>query len=178
MEIRVVQRRKEWGEELQEYATNKVQHLSRYYDAIISVDIVFDVERERQICELMAHLARKKIVKARGESGEMRASIDGAIDKLKEQLRRYKSKLREHKHLRDKAIPEADVGLDSWPSVPGLQIRRTLPTVRKPMTPEEAALHLDSSSRGFLVFMDSERQKFSIIHRLGDGTYELIEPQY
>lgn len=178
MEIRVVQRRKEWGAELQEYATNKVQHLSRYYDAIISVDIVFDVERELQICELMAHLARKKIVKARGESGDLRASIDAAIDKLKQQLRRYKSKLREHKHVREEPAPQDEAGLDSWPSAQSPRIRRTLPLARKPMTPEEAALHLDSSPRGFLVFMDTERQKFSVIHRLDDGTYELIEPQY
>jgi putative sigma-54 modulation protein len=178
MEIRVVQRRKEWGFELQEYATDKVQHLSRYYDAIISVDIVFDVERERQICELMAHLARKKMVKARGESSDLRASIDSAVDKLKQQLRRYKSKLREHTHVREEQTPQSEASPDSWPSDQAPRIRRTLPVVRKPMTPEEAALHLDSSPRGFLVFMDAERQKFSVIHRLDDGTYELIEPQY
>lgn len=178
MEIRVVQRRKEWGAELQEYATNKVEHLSRYYDAIISVDIVFDVERERQTCELMAHLARKKIVKARGESNDLRASIDAAIDKLKQQLQRYKSKLREHTHLREEQIPQDEVAPDSGASAQAPRIRRSLPLVRKPMTPEEAVLHLDSSPRGFLVFMDAERQKFSVIHRLADGTYELIEPQY
>ncbi len=178
MEIKVVQRRKEWGDELQMYVVGKVQHLSRYYDGVISVDIIFDAEGERAICELVAHLARKKIVKAREESIEMHAAVDGAIDKLKRQLGRYKSQLREDTHHRGKRNAQPEMILEELSDTQRLRIRRTTPLWQKPMTPEEAALRLDSSPRNFIVFYDSERQKFSVIHRLKDGSYELIEPQY
>ena len=178
MEIKVVQRRKGWGDELQEYVVAKVQHLSRYYDGVLTVDIVFDAEGERQICELVAHLARKKIVKASEESAEMRAAVDGAVDKLKRQLGRYKSQLREDTHHRGKRSAQRAMAPEEMLDAQGLRIRRTRPLWQKPMTPEEAAIKLDSLPRDFIVFYDSERQKFSVIHRLKDGSYELIEPQY
>lgn len=178
MEIKVVERHREWGAELRDHAIAKVQHLSHYYDGIISVDIVFDLAGERQSCELIAHLARKKIVKAREESAEIYAAIDGATAKLKRQLRRYKSRLRDNKRVREPVALAAEPGPEDGATELAPRIRRTPLSLSKPMTPEEAILKLDSSSGVFLLFLDAERQKLSVLWRLDDGNYELIEPEY
>jgi putative sigma-54 modulation protein len=95
MKINVVERHMEVSDALRSYVISKVEGLERYFDGIISVDITMDVEKDRQIVELVAHLIKKKILKATGESNDMYISVDGAVDKLKRQLRRYKSRLRE-----------------------------------------------------------------------------------
>ena len=177
MEIKVVERHREWGAEIRDHAIAKVRSLSHYYDGIISVDIVFDLAGERQSCELIAHLARKKIVKAREEADEIYAAVDGAAAKLKRQLRRYKSRLRDNKRARD-PVPAAELGPEDGAAELGPRIRRTSLSLNKPMTPKEAVLKLDSSPQGFLLFLDAERQKLSVLWRLDDGNYELIEPEY
>ena len=95
MKIRVAERHMEASQALRDYAISKVEALERYFDGIVSVDIIMDVQRERQIVEMVAHLIKKKIAKTTTESNSMYASIDEAVDKLKSQLRRYKTRLKE-----------------------------------------------------------------------------------
>lgn len=158
---------------LRDYAVSKVEGLSRYFDGIISVDIIMDVEKERQIVEMIAHLIKKKIVKATEESPDMYTSIDAAVNKLKTQLRRYKGRLKD-KRLYNKEIS----GEERSEREDQRRIIRTELFLKKPMTPEEAVIQLESFQRDFLIFMDSEQDKLCIMHKRSDGNYELIEPKY
>jgi len=173
MKITVAERHMQASEALRSYAVNKVEHLSHYFDRIISVDIVLAAEKERQICELVAHLIQKKIAKASAEADDMYAAIDASVDKLKKQLRRYKDRLKEKRPKGKLDAPPEESDHRSPEFI------RTQVYVMKPMTPEEAILQLESyQKRDFLVFMDAERNALSILHRLADGQYELIEPRY
>jgi len=171
MKITIAERHMQVSEALRTYALTKVEHLSRYFDRIISIDVVLDSQKERQICELVAHLIKKKVIKASAEADEMYAAIDAAVDKLKKQLRRYKSRLKE-KRSKGRDV-EAPPQTDSQG-----ELLRTQLFLKKPMTPEEAILQLESYEKDFLIFMDSERGALSVLHRLSDGRYELIEPIY
>lgn len=179
MKIRVSERHMAESEALNQYATEKVEALSRFFDGIVSVDIVMDVEKERQIVEIVAHLVKRKVVKARAESDDMYASIDEAVDKLKQQLKKYKDQLREKRsarqavaQARQRAIAEAQPPSED-------NITYTKVYLRKPMTLEEARLQLESSAeRDFLIFVDAETQELQILYRHKDGRYELLEPVY
>ncbi|MFB6214825.1 MAG: sigma 54 modulation/S30EA ribosomal C-terminal domain-containing protein, partial [Candidatus Bipolaricaulia bacterium] len=48
---------------------------------------------------------------------------------------------------------------------------------KKPMTPDEASMQLDSYQQDFLVFVNSNKDQVNIIYRRDDGKYGLIDPQ-
>lgn len=161
------------SEALRRHVVSKVEHLDRYFDGIISVEVVLESEKARQICELVAHLIRKKVLKASAEAQDMHAAVDNAIDKLKTQLSRYKSRLKENRpKTKAKEIPLEG---DHQPR----ELQRVQVFLKKPMTPEEAILQLESyQKKDFLIFMDAEREALSVLRRLSDGRYELLEPVY
>lgn len=165
----------EVSEALRDYAISKVEALERYFDGIVSVDIVMDVQRERQIVEMVAHLIKKKIAKTAVESDSMYASIDEAIAKLKRQLRRHKTRLKERRPSRSELM---GIGKDENPIEQEGAIPRTKLPLKKPMTLDEAILQLEAEKRDFLLFVDAERGELSVLHRKRDGKYELIEPEY
>ena len=172
MKVKIVERHTGSSEMLREYVLNKTEGLSRYFDRIISIDVVLSVEKERQIADFHAHLTNRKMIKAQEESSDMYASIDGALDKLKRQLVKYKEQLNEHSgggHTSSSG-EEEEVSHQR-------EIIRTRTYFHKPMTPEEAALQLDALEKNFLVFIDSETDAVSVIYHRQDGTYGLIEPR-
>lgn len=168
------------GEDVRTYITDKVEHLGRYFDGVISVEVILDAQRERQICELVAHLVRKKIVIATGEADDVYAAVDLAVDKLKKQLRRHKGRLREARRgpNAEHAELEGAWGTNENEHPTNNRLLRTQVLVTKPMTPEEAIIRLETEGNDLLVFMDAERESVSILRRLADGRYELIEPTY
>lgn len=172
MKVKIVERHTGSSDMLREYVLNKTEGLNRYFDRIISIDVVLSVEKERQIADFHAHLTNKKLIKAQEESSDMYASVDKAIDKLKRQLVKYKD------HLNDRgsnvSVHEVD---DSEQASLHREIIRTRTYFQKPMTPEEAALQLDALEKSFLVFIDAETNEVSVIYHRQDGDYGLIEPR-
>ena len=175
MKIRVAERHMAVSQALSDYAVTKVSSLSKYFDGIISIEIVMNVEKESQIVELVAHLIKRKTAKAHAGSTDMYASIDEAVDKLKHQLTKAKEQIKTRRPPH-KASPRRVNNAELSPSLQ--EIIRTQVYIKKPMTPEEALLQLESYHRDFLIFMDSESESLSILYRTKNGQYELLEPVY
>jgi len=173
MKVKIAERHTAQSDALRAYVIEKTEVLERYFDRIISVDVVLSVEKERQIADFHAHLINRKIIKAHEESPDMYTSIDKAIDRLKRQLVKYKDHLKgsRSRGMGDgsKTAPVAGKGEHK-------EILRTGIHFHKPMTPEEAALQLDAVEKGFLVFINSETDQVSIIFHRQNGHYGLIEP--
>ncbi len=162
------------GEDLRTYVTDKVEHLDRYFDGVVSVEVILDTQRERQICELVARLVRKKMAIATGEADDIYAAVDRAVDKLKKQLRRHKGRLKESR--KGTNVSRLEESSNERPA--NHRLLRTQVWVTKPMTPEEAIIRLETEGNDLVVFLDTERESLSILRRLADGRYELIEPTY
>ena len=175
MKIKIAERHTESSEPLRSYAVEKTAVLERFFDRIISVDVVLSVEKQRQIADFHAHLTNKKVISAREETTDMYASIDGAIDHLKRQLLRFKDQLHDVRSRgrgeRPKDAPSTEAeGAER-------RIIRTGTYFHKPMPAEEAALQLDAVDKSFLVFIDVETDEVAIIYHRRDGNYGLIEPR-
>ncbi|MFH0992268.1 MAG: ribosome-associated translation inhibitor RaiA [bacterium] len=83
-------------ETLVEYAENAMERLSHYYDGILRCDFILSYEKARnsvKSAEIVVTVYRSKL---RGieHSDDYQKSIDGAVAKVKAQLKKYKDKLR------------------------------------------------------------------------------------
>jgi len=173
MKIKIAGRHTDASKALRSYVVEKTEALERFFDRIISVDVVLSVEKERQIADFHAHLTNRKLISAREESTDMYASIDRAIDRLKRQLVKFKDQLQ---GARDRSAAVVD-GADTDREANEKQIIRSEAYFQKPMSPEEAALQLDAIEKEFLVFVDVETDQVAIIYHRRDGNYGLIEPR-
>jgi len=172
MKIKIVERHTGASEALRAYVVEKTEALERYFDRIVSVDVVLSVEKERQIADFHAHLTNRKTISAREESTDMYASIDKAIDRLRRQLVKFKDQLQDVKERG--ADPSARIAKEGGEEKK--RIIRTDTYFPKPMTAEEAALQLEAIDKDFLVFIDVETDDVAVVYHRRDGNYGLIEP--
>jgi putative sigma-54 modulation protein len=174
VKIKIAGRHTAASEALRSYVIEKTEALERFFDRIVSVDVVLSVEKERQIADFHAHLTNRKLISAREESGDMYASIDKAIDRLRRQLVKFKDQLHE---VRNRGGVAAEAATSAEGSADGRQIIHTEAFFQKPMSPDEAALQLDAVEKEFLVFVNSETDQVAIIYHRRDGNFGLIEPR-
>ena len=81
---------------IRDYAETKVAKLSRFYDGIASIQVILDIEADKSVAEIVVHARRKHTFVATERSDDMYAAIDRCIDKVAEQLRRHKDRIRDH----------------------------------------------------------------------------------
>jgi len=99
MNITTTARHYDLAPALKDYAESKVMNLKKYFDHIVNVHIVFSLEKYRQRVELTVHVNGKDMI-GHAESEDMYLSVDRAVDKLEEQLKRHHDKVKSRKHNR------------------------------------------------------------------------------
>jgi len=79
------------SERLKEYAQNEALRFEKFYDGIISCDIVLDYQKDIQIAEINLTVYGQKLTVVE-KTDEIYKSIDKAIEKMERKLKRYKEK--------------------------------------------------------------------------------------
>jgi len=80
---------------LRNYVENKCQRMERHFDHVTNMHVVLQVEKQRQKAEATVYVAGGQLF-ANAEDDDMYAAIDILVDKLDTQLRKHKSKLKDH----------------------------------------------------------------------------------
>lgn len=82
---------------LRDYATGKLERITRHFDHVIDVQMLLSVNKLVQKAEINVHVRGKDIfVEATDE--DLYAAIDGLVDKLDRQIIKYKKKRAQHGH--------------------------------------------------------------------------------
>jgi len=79
------------SERLKNYATDEVQKLDKFYEGIVSCDIVLDYQKLQQIAEVVINVHGNRLT-AVEKSEDIYKSIDLAVAKLERQLKKLKGK--------------------------------------------------------------------------------------
>ena len=97
MNITITARHFKAHETLKEYVFESLSKLEKYYDGIISVEVIFSYEKPAQSVKTAeVHVSvYGAVLKATEKSGEFFKSFDAAVGKVERQIVKYKSKHRE-----------------------------------------------------------------------------------
>jgi putative sigma-54 modulation protein len=95
MQINITGHRLDVTTSLRTFTEEKFDKLERHFDHITKINVIFDVEKLRQIAEATVYIAGGEL-HASAESEDMYAAIDTLIDKLDRQLIKHKEKIRNH----------------------------------------------------------------------------------
>ena len=81
---------------LRNYVNEKVARLDRHFDKAMDINIVLTVEKLRHKAEATLHVSGSNLY-ADDVQEDMYAAIDGLVDKLDRQGKKYKEKLKSHR---------------------------------------------------------------------------------
>lgn len=180
MQVSVTFRNIESREALREYLQEKLAKLKKYLDFPLEANVVLTVEKHRHLAEVTL-LANRLTINAQEETEDMFAAIDRVTEKLERQILKYKEKIKRHKS-NSSSSPEISWRMnvyapESFEEGGEARLIKTKKLLAKPMSVEEAAMQLDLSQKDFLIFTNADSKSLSIIYRLKDGNYGLLEPQ-
>lgn len=160
---------------LREYAEKKVAKIGKFFEkSPVESKVTFSTERNKHIVDITVQVNG---ILLRGEegTGDMYASIDGAIEKIERQVHKFKTRI--NRKLRE----ENKVVLPSPPQAEEAAapvIKRTKRFAIKPMSVEEAVMQMDLLGHDFYVFSNSDTEEVNVVYRRKDGNYGLIEPEF
>lgn len=195
--VTITGRHVEVTDAMKEYAIDKIVKIERVVDRIIDVTVTMDIQKLDHKIDVIFRFDHFKI-RAQAVSDNMYTSIDRVAEKLQSQLRKYKSKIKDHQ-AKGLAVVDMNVNIYSKPmydvdleelndeiddeNLRELEASYKLSKIVKKetrplkiLTAEEAIMKLELSNDVFLVFREESDRQIKIIYRRDDGNYGVIEP--
>jgi ribosome hibernation promoting factor len=167
MQITITGRHMEITPALRDYAEQKLKRISRYSFTPLEATVRLAVEKYRHMAEIVLWVNGSRIL-AKEETDEMYQSIDLAMEKIEQRLRRFKEKLSRHK-------PAANTRSRSpKPMKPKPIIAREAHIVST-LTLDDALSHLKSNKSSHLVFIDDADDKLKLLAREKSDRLEMTE---
>jgi putative sigma-54 modulation protein len=156
--------------------------LKRLNDSAVSAHVVLTRERARIHAEVTLHARRERFLHAEATGQSVELAINAAADKIDHQAQKLKGKRDGRKRRGPSAVkagtsaPEAATAARPAPRARRRIIRARQYAV-KPMSVEDAAVEIDESADGLIVFRNSATDTVTVLFRRADGNLGLIEPE-
>ena len=101
MNIQIQSRHGSISEATREKIAGKVEKLGRFIERVTSIDVVVELEKPDQPSVAVVVLTElKHDFRADYASGDLFGCVDQAVDKIEQQMRKFKEKLTDH-HAKD-----------------------------------------------------------------------------
>lgn len=155
---------------IRDYAMSKIDRMEKYFDKPedVSVKVIFSVRGREQKVEITINGINFDL-RSEVSHSDMYVAIDLAVDKLEQQMRKFKSKLMSKERVEivyDEDIIDDDVLED---------VVKRKKVYLKPMDEEEAIMQMELLGHTFFVFKDIKTEKVNVLYKRLDGAYGVIE---
>jgi putative sigma-54 modulation protein len=116
-------------------------------------------------------------VRAEVTHEDLYAAVDLALDKLENQLRKLKMRMKNHKHpglgesILLETIQEEKIASQAD------QVVRTKSIFLQPMSMEEAVIRMEALGHSFFMYLDNEDKLISVLYRRVEGGLGLIQAE-
>lgn len=184
--IVVTGRHIEVSDAIREFATKKIQGIHIDYPRIVEARVVVDVQKDRQVAEIVLFCADHITIQASTAGPDLYAAIDETVTKIMRRMRKHKTRLmkrfRPHRsesiRKLDEKVYEEDVldyeDYDAPEDPKPVRITRE-GYVLKTMYKEDAIMELEISGKPFVLYRNARRNVLQIVYRLHEGEYSIIE---
>ena len=180
MNIDYVARNLELDTKIREFTADKLQKVGKFLDDPVEVRVT--VEQEKHRCSADLHITHRfGIIQANEETDDIFDAVNLAVDKAEKQARRSRNKFRDKRRKADRnngshwpveVVDEASVGLGTEPRI----VESNVLSI-KPMSLDEAAIQLEESDYGFVVFRNATNDQVNVLYRRKDKHYGLLSPE-
>ena len=190
MQVQVSGKGVEVGESLRTHVAQQIEeHVKKYIDRVTSVNVVVSKEAHLFRVDITGNLGTHAglVVRSRGESPDVYASFDEALEKTSKQLRRYKRKITNHHKLgpgdeqpsrvrgtKRVLPPEAGEHEDDEKNS-GVVIAEK-PTDIETLTVSQAVMKMDLMDLPALMFFNKAHGRLNVVYRRADGNISWVDP--
>jgi putative sigma-54 modulation protein len=186
MEVNVIGRKITVTDSLEQYAVEKIGNAMKVLESdALSADVVLRIEKAHQlpcICEVTLR-PKGHVIHAEERDTDMYAAIDLAAAKIMRQLRKYKTRVVDHRTratLRNAERAAApNTSLDELMAELSAddEIVRVKEMEFEPLTEEEALIQIDLLGHDFFVYTDRDTNEVNVLYRRTGGGYGLLKPK-
>ncbi len=178
MQITITARHFELTKAIRDYVESSCLKLKKYFDHIITIHVTLDLENSRNLCEISLH-ASKFILQSQAEEMDMYLSIDSALDKMENQIKKLKDRVTDHQK---KALKEHFDGYSRASTIHSNGNAKNHKTIKtKRVVPEIMSVHealdkINEIDQDFLIFRNLETDSINVLVKKDDEHFKLFEP--
>ena len=186
MQIQIYSQSVTLGDNQKEYINEKITNLAKYEERVSDEATVIrvDVERskvksgDQKIATQITMYIPNSVIRAEVKGMTVEETTDLAVEKLKKQIERYKTK-KHRRGAKGEWIPESTLETVSREGMSTEDFEQIVKRKKyenvKPMKEDEAVEQMELLGHDFYAFVNDDTDLFSVVYRRGDGDYGLIE---
>lgn len=170
---------------IRDFAVKKIQAIHIDYPKIVEARVVVDVQKDRQVAEIVLFCADHITIQASTAGSDLYAAIDETVTKIMRRMRKHKTRLMKHfrphrsqsiRKLDERVYDEdvLDYDMDAPEDPKPIRISREGYEL-KTMYKEDAIMELEISGKPFVLYRNARRNVLQIVYRLHPGEYSIIE---
>jgi len=190
MDIRVSGHQVDTGDALRQHVEGRLAGIAdKYLARPISAQTTFGKGPYDHsfTCDVVMYVRNGVVLKASDQATEAHPAFDAAADKIERQLRRYRSRLKEHHAPSDGESPgetQAEAGYTIFaadesdePSIDNPPVIAETKVDIPEVTVSDAVMQLDLRNTNALLFRNAGTGRYNMVYRRGDGTIGWVEPK-
>ncbi|MBN1384972.1 MAG: ribosome-associated translation inhibitor RaiA [Elusimicrobia bacterium] len=156
-------------ESLLDYIKEKLSKTQKYSSKINKIEVFLSQQKYMCTVDIIINVSGQT-VKIHQRSTDFHSAVDIAVDKISQQLRKQKERLKEHRKLAKFPLGKRYFQLENI----------ALELTRKKFNPQvlsvdDAVESMEESNYKFFIFKNDENGKISVVYKKEDLTYGLIE---
>ncbi|MDN3508404.1 MAG: ribosome-associated translation inhibitor RaiA [Simkaniaceae bacterium] len=196
-EVKVFGKHIEITKPIEDYVLEKVAKVEKLNDHKVEMVVRLDVQKTTHTVDVMFKFSHIR-VEVHAQTNDLYSAIDKAFDKLREKMRRWKSRIQDH-HAKSVSMVEMDVNIFQQEHRDEVEVfneeieEQRLEEIAKEMSPpqivttktrplktltfDEAVMRMELTNDKFMIFRSEEEQKLRVIYRRDGGSYGVIAPE-
>ncbi len=178
MQLTITARHFELTNAIRDYIEKACDKLTRYFDQIINVHFVLELQNNRNFAEMKLHASHFNL-QSQSEEHDMYLSIDSTIDKMESQVKKLKDKITDHqrkKSLKANTHFVYDNLFEKGEPKKNKRMLKTKRTIAEPMTTSEAIDRCVESEKEFYIFKNVETDRINVVVQKDPQHFRLLEP--